>query len=149
MMMKILGYDVESVSMAADDVRKVGYLNVNHFYPKSDKRPPVCVSHERRPSGCLYFQGHGRTGRNLGRDAARGGQRRAILGTLLDIQKSFEKRSLYQPLDVIRKKFQRVQAAYYSQFERSSAPVKIASVPADWPIPAWTPGWYDGSEFRK
>lgn len=49
-MMKILGYDVESVSMAADDVRKVGYLNVNHFYPKSDKRPPfVSAMNAARP----------------------------------------------------------------------------------------------------
>jgi hypothetical protein len=70
-------------------------------------------------------------------------------GQLLDIQKSFEKRSLYQPLEAIRKKFQCVQAAYYSHFERAGAPVKIAAVPSGWPIPAWTPNRYDGSEFKK
>jgi hypothetical protein len=67
----------------------------------------------------------------------------------VDIQKTFETRAQYQPPDVIRKKFQCVQAAYFSRIERNSAPVKIGSVPADWPLPAWRPDWYDGSEFRR
>ena len=38
LMMKILGYDVESVSMNVDDPRKVGHMAVNYVFPKSDKR---------------------------------------------------------------------------------------------------------------
>ena len=128
MMMKILGYDVESVSMSTDDVRKVGYLNVNHFYPKTDKRRPF-VNSMSGPvpiiTVLLVMGDHGAY-RALCRPRRITSR---ILGTLLDIQRSFEKRALYQPLDVIRKKFQCVQAAYYSQFERASAQVKISSVP--------------------
>jgi hypothetical protein len=67
----------------------------------------------------------------------------------VDIQKSFEKKTQYQPADVIRKKYLCLQAAYYSQTESGGAPVKIGSVPADWKLPAWRADWYDGSEFRK
>ena len=55
----------------------------------------------------------------------------------------------YQPADVIRKKYLCLRAAYYSHAVRSGAPVKIGSVPADWVLPAWQPGWYDGSEFKR
>jgi len=72
-----------------------------------------------------------------------------FFGQLVDIQKSFEKKAQYQPPDVIRRKYLCLQAAYYSQMERGSAPVKVGSVPADWALPAWQPKWYDGSEFAR
>jgi hypothetical protein len=149
MMMKILGYDVESVNMAADDVRKVGYLNVNHVYPKTNTRRPFVVSMSAARPDAYSFKVIGAQGEISGAMPAEADNYARFFGTLLDIQRSFEKRALYQPLEVIRKKFQCVQAAYYSRLERASAPVKIGSVPADWPIPAWTPNWYDGSEFRR
>jgi hypothetical protein len=67
---------------------------------------------------------------------------------LKDMQKAFEKKAMYQPPDVIRKKYLCLQAAYYSKVERNSAPVKVGSVPVEWKIPAWQPAWYDGSEFK-
>ena len=72
-----------------------------------------------------------------------------FFGQLVDMQKSFEKRTNFQSPDVIRKKFQCLQAAYYSRFERDGSPVKVDSVPADWALPAWQAGWYDGSEFNR
>ena len=57
-------------------------------------------------------------------------------------------RALYQPLEVIRKKFQCVHTAWYSHLERNGSMVKIGSVPADWAIPAWTPGAWDASDFK-
>ncbi len=149
MMMKILGYDVESVSMSTDDVHKVGYLNVNHFYPKTDKRRPFVNSMSAARPDNYSFLVMGEHGVVSGAMPSQADNLTRFWGTLLDIQRSFEKKALYQPLDVIRKKFQCVHAAYYSQFERASAPVKISAVPAAWQIPAWTPNWYDGSEFRK
>jgi predicted dehydrogenase len=149
MLMKILGYDVESVSMSTDDVHKVGYLNVNHFYPRAADRRPFVSSMSAARSDAYTFTVMGERGAVSGAMPAQADNFARFFGTLLDIQRSFEKRALYQPLDVIRKKFQCVQAAYYSRFERAGAPVKIAAVPADWPIAAWTPNWYDGSEFHK
>jgi len=149
MLMKILGYDVETVSMIADDLRKVGYLNVNYVYPKTDARPPFIASMSAAKPDVFSFTVIGDKG-SFSASMPNGADYTArFFGTLLDIQRTFEKRALYQPLDVIRRKFQCVQAAYYSRLERNGAPVKIGTVPADWPIPAWSPGWYDGSEFRS
>jgi hypothetical protein len=72
-----------------------------------------------------------------------------FFGQLVDMQKTFEKKAQYQPADVIRKKYLCLQAAYYSRMERNGAPVKVGSVPADWALPAWRAGWYDGSEFKR
>lgn len=149
MLMKILGYDVESVSMVTDDVRKVGYLNVNHVYPKTDKRLPFVSSMSGARPDVYSFTVMGELGNISSSMPSAADNFTRFWEQLLDIQKSFEKRALYQPLEVIRKKFQCVQAAYYSRFERAGAPVKIAAVPAEWAIPAWTPNWYDGSEFKK
>ena len=71
-----------------------------------------------------------------------------FFGQLMDIQRTFEKRTLYQPLEVMRKKFQCLQAAYYSRLERSGSPVKIGSVPANWAIPAWKPGAWSAADFK-
>jgi len=149
LLMKILGYDIESVSMSTDDVHKVGYLNVNHFYPKTDKRRPFVSSMSAARPDPYTFTVMGELGSFSAAMPAAADNFTRFFGTLLDIQRSFEKRALYQPLEMIRKKFQCLQAAYYSRFERAGAPVKISEVPANWPIPAWTPNWYDGSEFHK
>ncbi|MFB3778690.1 MAG: hypothetical protein ACE141_13815 [Bryobacteraceae bacterium] len=149
LLMKILGYDVESVSMIADDVRKTGYLNINYVYPRTEKRRPFVASmHAARPDAFSFTVVGNQGTISAGMPAASSYFTR-FFGQLVDIQKSFEKRVQYQPLDVIRKKYQCLQAAYYSKLERNSSPVKVGSVPADWPLPAWQPGWYDGSEFRR
>ena len=149
MMMKILGYDVESVSMTVDDVQKVGYLNINHVYPRTEKRRGFVVSMQAARPEVFSFTIVGNQGSVSARMPGTSSYYTRFFSQLVDIQKSFESRAQYQPLDVIRKKFQCVQAAYYSRLERNSAPVKVGSVPADWPLPAWRPGWYDGSEFRR
>jgi len=148
LMMKILGYDVESVSMNTDDVRKVGYLNVDYVYPGTDKRRPFVLSMQGCGPDVFRFTIVGQQATVEARMPAAADYFARFFGQLLDVQKTFEKRALYQPLDVIRKKFQCVQAAYYSRLERNGAPVKIGSVPADWPIPAWSPGAWDASDFR-
>jgi hypothetical protein len=148
MVLKILGYDVDSVSMITDDVRKTGYLDINYIYPRTEKRRPFVASmHAGRPDAfSLTIAGSQGTISASMPDAANYYTR--FFGQLLDIQRSFERRAQYQPLDAIRAKFQCLLAAYYSKLERNSSPVKVGSVPADWALPAWRPGWYDGSEFR-
>ena len=50
MALKVLGYDVDWVSMTTDDVRRVGYLNINYGYPKTETRRPFVASlHVGRP----------------------------------------------------------------------------------------------------
>ena len=67
---------------------------------------------------------------------------------LMDIQRTFEKRALYQPLEVLRQKFRCLQTAYYSKMERNGATVSVGTVPADWAIPAWKPGAYSATDFK-
>jgi hypothetical protein len=148
LMMKILGYDVESVSMNVDDVRKVGYLDVDYVYPGTDKRRPFVLSMQGSGPDVFRFNIVGQQATVAASLPAAADYFARFFGQLLDIQRTFEKRSLYQPLDVIRRKFQCLQAAWYSRLERNGSLVKIGSVPAGWPIPAWSPGAYSTADFR-
>jgi hypothetical protein len=148
LMMKILGYDVETVSMNVDDVQRIGYLNVDYTFPKTDERKPFALSMQGAGPDVFWFNIVGQNGAVTASMPAAADYFARFFGQLLDIQRTFEKRALYQPLDVVRKKFRCVQAAYYSHLERNGSPVKIASVPAEWPIPAWKPGAYDASDFK-
>ncbi len=148
LMMKILGYDVASISMNADDVRKTGFLSVDYYYPGTDKRKPFVLSMQGAGTDLFSFnilckQGEVSTRIPAGSDAIT-----RFFPQLKDIQRSFERRALYQPLEVMRKKFQCLQTAYYSQMERNGAPVKVGTVPADWAIPAWKPGAYSAADFK-
>jgi hypothetical protein len=149
LMMKILGYDVESVSMNVDDVRKVGYLDIDYVYPKTDKRRAFALSMQGCGPDVFRFSITGKQATVAADMPSSADYFARFFGQLMDIQRTFEKRTLYQPLDVIRKKFQCLQAAWYSHLERNGSLVKIGSVPADWPIPAWTPGAWDASDFRS
>jgi predicted dehydrogenase len=149
MALKVLGYDVDWVSMTTDDVRRVGYLNINYGYPRTATRRPFVASlHGGRPDAfSLSVVGaQGTVSASMPNSAS---YYTRFFDQLVDIQKTFEKKGQYQAPDVIRKKYLCLQTAYYSQLERNSAPVKVGSVPADWPLPAWRPGWYDGSEFKR
>lgn len=148
LMMKILGYDVESISMNTDDVRKTGFLNVDYLYAGNDKRKPFVLS--MQGAGTDFFSFNIMCKQNnvsatipAGSDAIT-----RFFGQLMDVQRTFEQRALYQPLEVMRKKFQCLQTAYYSKMERNGAPVKVGSVPAEWAIPAWKPDAYSAADFK-
>jgi hypothetical protein len=145
----VLGYDVDWVSMATDDVRRTGYLTINYGYPKTETRRPFVASlHGGRPD-VFSLSIVGAQGTISAAMPSSANYYTRFFGQLVDIQKSFEKKVNYQPADVIRKKFLCLRAAYYSHTVRSGAPVKVGAVPADWVLPAWQPGWYDGSEFTR
>jgi hypothetical protein len=148
LMMKILGYDVDSISMNTDDVFKTGYFNVDYFYPSTNTRKPFVLSMLGAGTDLFSFnilckQFNVASSIPAGADPVS-----RFFGQLMDTQKNFEKRTLYQPLDVLRKKFRCLQSAYYSKMVRGGAPVKIESVPADWAIPAWKPTAYSAADFK-
>ena len=148
MMMKILGFDVETVNMIADDPKKIGYMNVNYVYPTTDDRPGFVLSMHAAKPDVYNFTIIGDKGTESARMPGGTDYFHRFFGQLMDMQKTFEKGENYQPFDIVRKKFQCVQAEYYSHYELAGTPVKIGTVPTDWAIPAWNPGWYDGSEFK-
>jgi len=148
LMMKILGYDVESISMNTDNVQKTGFLNVDYFYPAADTRKPFVLSMLGAGTDLFSFNILGKQYNVASSIPAGSDSFTRFFGQLMDTQKTFEKRTLYQPMDVMRKKFQCLHAAYYSKMERNGAPVKIESVPADWAIPAWKPEAYSAADFK-
>lgn len=149
LMMKILGYDVDTISMNTDDVRKTGFLNVDYVYPATDQRKPFVLSMQGAGTDLFSFKIFCKQGEVSSVIPAGSSPMTRFFPQLMDIQKTFEKRALYQPLDVIRKKFQCLQTAYYSKMERNGAPVKVGSVPADWAIPAWKPDAYTAADFKS
>jgi hypothetical protein len=148
MMMKILGYDVESISMNTDDVQKTGFFNVDYFYPAADKRKPFVLSMLGAGTDLFSFNILAKQYNVASSIPAGSDSFTRFFGQLMDTQKTFEKRTLYQPMEVVRKKFRCLQAAYYSKLVRNGAPVKIESVPADWAIPAWKPDAYSAADFK-
>jgi hypothetical protein len=147
MTLKVLGYDVDWVSMTTDDVRRVGYLNINYGYPRTETRRPFVASLHAGGPDVFSLTVVGEQGTLSTNMPSTASYYTRFFDQLVDVQKSFESNALYEPLDVIRKKFLCLQAAYYSAIERNGAPVQVGSVPAEWALPAWRPGWYDGSEF--
>jgi hypothetical protein len=148
MALKVLGYDVEWVSMTTDDVRRVGYLNINYGYPRTDSRRPFVASLHAARSDVFSLTVVGESGTASASMPAGASFYARFFDQLVEIQRTFERRAEYQPAEIIRKKYLCLQAAYYSRLERGGAPVNVGSVPAEWAIPAWRPDWYDGSEFR-
>jgi hypothetical protein len=148
LMTKILGYDMESISMNVDDVRKVGYLNVDYVYPKTAQRRPFVVSMQGAGPDVFAFNIIGQRGAVSANMPAASDNFARFFGQLMDVQRTFERKAMYQPLEVIRKKFQCLQTAWYSRLERNGAPVKVGSVPANWAIPAWKPGAWIASDFK-
>jgi hypothetical protein len=149
MAMKILGYDVESVGMIADDVKRTGYLNINYVYPKGDRRRPFVLSMQAARPDVFSLTIIGDKGTASSSMPGASNNATRFVDQLADIHKTFAAKAQYEPAEAIRKKYLCLQAAYYSKLERNGSPVKVGSVPADWPLPAWQPGWYDGSEFRR
>jgi hypothetical protein len=148
MALKVLGYNVEWVSMTTDDVRRVGYLNINYGYPRVESRRPFVASLHAAQPDPFTLTVVGQRGTVSASMPSTANYYTRFFDQLVDIQRTFERKAEYQPAEVIRKKYLCLQAAYYSTLERGGAPVNVGSVPTDWALPAWMPGWYDGSEFR-
>jgi hypothetical protein len=148
LMMKMLGYDVDSISMRTDDIRKTGYLSCDYYYPATDARKPFVLSMQGAGTDLFSFNVICKLFNVSSVIPAHSDAITRFFPQLMDIQKTFEKRTLYQPLDVIRKKFQCLQTAFYSNSERNGAPVKVGSVPADWSIPSWKPDAYSAADFK-
>ncbi len=149
MLMKILGYNVEQVSLWTNDPKKVQYLQSTYIFGGGEKQKPFACVMDACSQYIFKFEINGKNGTVGAVMPSTASMYARFSGQLIDIQRTIDAKKHYQPLDDVRKKFQCVQGEYYSHFERGGAPVKIGTVPADWQIPAWMPGWYDGSEFRK
>lgn len=149
MMLKVLGYDVEWVNLNTDDVKRFGYANLNFGYPRVERKRAFVASMSTSRPDAFNITVLGASGSATASMPASANQAARFGGQLVDMQKAFEKKAMYQPAEVIRKKYLALQAGFYSRLEKGGAPVKIGTVPADFKIPAWRDNYYDGTEFKK
>ncbi len=148
MMLKILGYHVERVSLITNDPMDPHYMQATYVYEQKGPQPPFALGMQSLSSYIYHFTVFGKNGTAGACMPSDAGWFFRFVPQLVDIQKTMEGAS-YQPFDVVRKKFECVLAEYYSHHERGGAPVKVGTVPADWRIPAAKPGWYDDSDFKR
>ncbi len=148
MMMKILGYNVDSVSLMTNDPMKPHFLQSTYMYSEQDEQPPFALTMQALRSFVYKFDIYGVDGVSGGCMPGGASWFFRFIPQLVDIQKTMEG-ATYQPLDIVRKKFECVLAEYYSHHERNGAPVKVGTVSPDWQIPPVRPDWYDDSDFRN
>ncbi|MFC1539688.1 hypothetical protein ACFL6H_09710 [Candidatus Latescibacterota bacterium] len=149
MMMKILGYNVEQVSMMTNDPRKSVYLQSTYIFDASENQKAFALTMHSLRSYVFSFQIIGRQGTENASMPENASFFNRFAPQLMDIQKTIATKTNYQPLDTVRKKHEMIMTEYYSHYERGGAPVKVGTVPQDWQYPLWKPDWYDGSEFRN
>jgi len=149
MMKRILGFDNESVSVVSNDIKKIAYMNVNHVYPAKEGQPSYVLSMNANVSAYIFsLTIVGKNGTITANMPASTNYMWRFASQLFDMQKTFDTKTNYQPLDVVRKKFESCIAEYYSHYEKGGAPVKVGTVPQDWTYPLWKPNWYDNSDFK-
>lgn len=150
MMTKILGYNVEKVSLLADDLMKSGYMQQTHLYTATDKQPPfLCGMYSSPGSHIFYITIIGTQGTEVASMPGNSNSFFRFATQLIDIQRTIITKKSYQPLDVIRRKFEIFLAANYSFEVRGGAPVAVGSVPADWGPKIVRPGFVSDAMFRK
>jgi len=149
MMMKILGYNVESVSLISNDPMKPKYLQSTYIFGDTDNQPSFALAMHALRSYVFHFTIFGREGTESANMPSGASWFFRFVPQLVDIQKTIDTKKNYQPFDIVRKKFECVLAEYYSHYERGGAPVKVGSVSPDWRIPPVRPDWYTDADFRK
>ena len=149
MMMKMFGYNVDSVSLLTDNLMKASYLQSTYIYEATEEQKSFAVTMQALRSFVYQFTVYGKEGTESG--ALQGGADYfyRFFPQLMDIQRTIDNKTNYQPLDIVRKKFDCVLAEYYSHFERNGAPVKVGSVPTDWQIPPVKSDWYSDNDFKS
>jgi hypothetical protein len=149
MMMKILGYNVEEVSMMTNDPKRPSYLQSTYVYGEKENQPSFALSMHGSRANVYSFRIIGRQGTESASMPGGASYYLRFASQLRDIQRTIEKKENYQPLDIIRKKFECVITEYYSHYERGGAPVKVGTVSPDWQYLLWRPNWYNDSDFKS
>ncbi len=150
MMSKILGTNVEKVSLVTDDVMKCKYMQQSHLYSGTEKQPPFFCGMYSAPGPYVYhITIIGTEGTETASMPGNTGYFYRFAPQLLDIQRTFATKKHYQPLDEVRKKFEIYLAANYSHEMKGGDMVTVGSVPADWSPRIFRPDFVNEAVFRK
>ncbi len=153
MMMKVLGYDVEKVSVIADDDMKATYIQDTYIYPATADQPSFpCVMQGCRNDDSFQVTIYG-TDATVSAGMVRSPEWQDSLlfryaPQVIDMQRTFEGVN-YEPLDNIRKKTAVFLAGYKSYLEHNGAAVDVASLPMDWSPPLFKPDHIDEGMFKE
>lgn len=143
MMLKILGYDVQRVSLFYDNDVQANYVHETYLYPGNDEQPPyVCTIDGSRIPDSFHIRVVGDQGIETasmprGYDNWQEDLLHRYAPQVIDMQRTFYGEN-YEPYDIVRKKTEIYLTAFYSATERGGAPVDVGTVPADWRVR--TPG---------
>ncbi len=147
MMMKILGDNIEKVSLISNDPKKLSYLQTTYVYGATEEQKSFALTMHALRSHVYSFQINGRTGTENASMPGGASYFNRFVPQLMDIQRTISTKESYQDFDFIRKKHEMLISEYYSHYERGGAPVKVGTVSQDWQYPLWEPDWYDDSDF--
>jgi len=152
--LRVLGYDVDKVSLFTDNDWHASFLQETMLFKGGNGQPPYLASmHAIAASHYVYLNVIGDKGtESTSVDHASGAYERDTLYSyfapqLADMQRTFEGAN-YQPFDLIRKKTQIFLAGYYSHLEKGGSLVSVDSVPMDWSARPFKPGLIDESMFK-
>ena len=151
-LLKVMGYEVDQVSLLTDDERQCTYLQDTILFKETYEQPPFLATlHTSSDTPHLHFYVAGDKG-DEAIEVSRSPDPKETLYNffapqLLDMQRTFLDEP-YQSFDIIRKKTQMFLAGYYSHLERGGAFVSVDSVPLDWSPRHYKPGWIDDSMFQ-
>ena len=151
--LRVLGYDVDKVSLFTDNEWQATYLQETMLFKGGEGQPPYLASLQAiTENHHVYLNVIGDKGTESTSMDRSPDERETLYfyfaPQLLDMQRTFEGAN-YQPFEVIRKKTQIFLAGYYSHLEKGGSLVSVDSVPMDWAARPFKPGLIDESMFRR
>ena len=154
MLLRILGYDVDQVSVITDKEVGNNFLQETFVFKGWEgQKPFICSLQGVANQDSFSIDIIGRDGRTSATMVRSPSWQDSLLyryaPQVIDMQRTFESKKNWQPLDEVRKKTEIFLTAYYSHQERGGAPVNVGSVPADWTPPLPKPGWIDEKMFKR
>lgn len=154
MLLRIFGYDVEKVSVITDRDMGSSYLLETFIFKGGEgQKPFACNLQSVTNQDSFSIDIIGRTSRVSATMVRSPNWKDSLLiryaPQVIDMQRTFETKTSWQPLDEVRKKTEIFLTGYFSHLERGGAPVKVGEVSPDWQAPLPKPDWIDQAMFRK
>lgn len=154
MLLRIFGYDIEKVSVITDKETGNNYLQETTVYKGWEgQKPFICSLQGVANQDSFSIDIIGRDGNASATMVRSPSWQDSLLfryaPQVIDMQRTFESKKSWQPLDEVRKKTELFLTGFYSFQERGGAPVNIGSIPTDWSPKYPKPGWIDMAMFKK
>ena len=137
MMLQILGFDVQKVSLQTEGYRRSGYVHETYLYPGGEgQRPYMCTIDGSGIPDSFHIRIIGSNGivessMPRGYNSWEYDLLHRYAPQIIDMQRTFYGKN-FEPYDTVRKKTEIFLTACYSSLERGGAPVDVGTVPVDW-----------------